>query len=496
MNQEALTKLKSWRQKRADLEMCELYRVFQNKTLEAMATLLPKTKDELLAIKGIREKKFQKYGKDVLLIINECLGSESFVEVSSKEDKIYSVSSYLDDVNSRLSDTGARIKGEVSSFNLKGQLYFSLKDKNDGSVLDCFMWMNDYKMCGIEIEEGMELTIQGFSEIYKPNGRFTFRTSTIELVGEGALKKAYDELKKKLKDEGLFEDSRKKLIPDYPQSIGLITSRDGAVINDFLNNIGRFGYKITFVDSRVEGIMAVKDLISALKYFQKNPVDVLVIIRGGGSLESLQAFNNETLIREMLKIPVPVLCGIGHDKDIPLISFVADKTASTPTAVTQVLNNSWEKATYKIDYYLQNMYMHFREMMQIEKDKLEKATNQIKDFYSFIIGKFLQYEQSIKDFILNVGHTIRHEKYKVQKIEELIIDKFKDKLIQANNNLTSIEKNINQNSPERQLKLGYSIITVDGKVVRSVNQIKEGDVIIGKINDGEIESSVKKIINK
>ena len=388
------------------------------------------------------------------------------------------------------------MKGEVSSINLKNHLYFSLKDKNDGSVLDCFMWMNDYKMCGIEIEEGMELTIQGFSEIYKPNGRFNFRTSTIELVGEGALKKAYDELKKKLKEEGLFEESRKKLIPDYPQNIGLITSRDGAVINDFLNNIGRFGYKITFVDSRVEGIMAVKDLINALKYFQKNSDDVLVIIRGGGSLESLQAFNNEALIREMLKISVPVLCGIGHDKDVPLISFVADKTASTPTAVTQVLNNSWERATYKIDSYLQNMYMHFREMMQIEKDNLDKVTNQIKDFYSFIIEKFVQYEQFIKDSILNMGHTIRHEKYKVQKIGELILDKFNDRLTQANNGLASMQKNINQNSPERQLKLGYSIVLIDGKVVRSAKQVKAGDIIVSKINDGEIESSVKKIINK
>jgi exodeoxyribonuclease VII large subunit len=186
----------------------------------------------------------------------------------------------------------------------------------------------------------MEVIVEGTPSIYIPNGRFNFGVNTIELVGEGALKMAYDKLKKKLDSEGLFDIERKKLIPELPERIGLITSETGAVIHDFLTNIGKYGFKIKFFNSRVEGQLAIKDLLSAIEYFEDKDIDVLVIIRGGGSLESLQAFNNEVLIRKIADFEKPVICGIGHDKDVPLCALVADLLVSTPTAVTTVLNRS------------------------------------------------------------------------------------------------------------------------------------------------------------
>jgi exodeoxyribonuclease VII large subunit len=518
MNQFVFKKLKIWREAKATSENCELFRVFQNKTIEDISTLLPKNKDELLAIKGIREKKFQKYGNDVLAIVNECLGTEPVKSINLDEDKTYTVSDYLNTINLKLSEVGTcKIKGEVSSVNFKNHLYFSLKDKDDGSVLSCFMWANDYDVCGVEIKEGMELTIHGFPEIYKLSGRLNFRTKAIELVGEGALKKAYDELKKKLESEGLFEEARKKPIPDYPQRIGLITSRDGAVINDFMSNIGRFGYKITFVDSRVEGIMAVKDLISAVQYFKDKSVDVLVIIRGGGSLESLQAFNNEALIREIINLSMPVLCGIGHDKDVPLLSYVADKAVSTPSIVAKEINKSWERAIDRLDYYETAIISKYGEILKDCKYKLEKASFQIKDFFENIFNKFEQYQQDIKNIVVNVSHIIRHEKYRIQKIEEslvddynrilsrteeklekfpkIITDYFSKFILETNRTINTFEKYLNQNNPERQLKLGYSIVTLNGKVVKSANQIKKGDILISKLGEGKVQSEAQEIFN-
>lgn len=491
MNQSVLKKLKNWRQQKADLEKCELYRIFQNKTLEDMATLLPKTKDELLAIKGIREKKFQKYGKDILTIIHECLVTPIAVDNNSEQEKTYTVSDYLDNVNYKLSEAGAKIKGEVSSVSFKNHLYFSLKDKDDGSVLNCFMWANDYEMCGVEIKEGMELTVHGFPEIYKPSGRFTFKTSAIELVGEGALKKAYEELKKKLEAEGLFEEARKKPMPEYPQGIGLITSRDGAVINDFMSNIGRFGYHITFVDSRVEGIMAVKDLISAVRYFKDKPVDVLVIIRGGGGLESLQAFNNEALIREVAELDVPVICGIGHDKDVPLISLVADMAFSTPSIVVKEINKSWERALERFDHCESIIISKYEGILRDSKHSLENASIRMKDFYQDIFRKFEQYQQSLKNFITNISHTIRHEEYKIAKLGELLVAKLRENISRFKNMLDISERDIYQNSPERQLKLGYSIITLNDKVVKSASQVKKGDILVSKLGDGKIQSEAQ-----
>lgn len=495
MNQTVIQKLKKWRVDVASKENKELFRVLQNKTIEDISTLLPKDKNELLAIKGIREKKFEKYGNDILAIIHECLGTSITVDNSSEQEKIYTVSDYLDNINSKLSEARAKVKGEVSSVSFKGHLYFSLKDKDDGSVLSCFMWANNYEMCGVEIKEGMELTVHGFPEIYKPSGRFNFRTSAVELVGEGALKKAYEELKNKLEAEGLFEEDRKKPIPDYPQKIGLITSRDGAVINDFMSNIGRFGYHITFVDSRVEGMMAVKDLINAVKYFQDKPVDVLVIIRGGGSLESLQAFNNEALIREIIKMPMPVLCGIGHDKDVPLLSYVADKAVSTPSIVAKEINKSWERAVDKLDYYETSIISKYEGILKDSKYKLEIATTQMKEFYENIFRRFEQYQQAIENFITNISQTIRHEKYKIQKLGELLVTSFNRNLSRVKDRLDNFEKELYQNNPERQLKLGYSIVTLNDRVVKSVSQIKKGDILISKLGEGKVQSEAQEIFN-
>ncbi|MFZ2226494.1 MAG: exodeoxyribonuclease VII large subunit [Candidatus Moraniibacteriota bacterium] len=504
MNQAILKKLKSWRQQKADLENCELFRVFQNKTLEDIATILPNTKDDLFTIKGIKEKKFEKYGRDILDIINECTDSSERIEIEGetesvliqkREQKVYSVSDFLNLVNSSLRHINIAVRGEVSSVKLQNHLYFSLKDKTDGSVVNCFMWANDYEMCGVKMQEGMEITIHGFPEVYKPGGKLNFRTSVIELVGEGALKKAYDELKDKLEAEGLFAEERKKQLPDFSQKIGLITSRNGAVINDFMSNIGRFGYHITFVDSRVEGITAVKDLITAVQYFKDKSIDVLVIIRGGGSLESLQAFNNEALIREIVKMPMPVLCGIGHDKDVPLLSYVADKAVSTPSIVAKEINKSWERAVDKLDYYETTIISKYEGTLRDSKYKLENASIQMRDFYENIFRKFEQYQQAIENFIANINQTIRHEKYKIQKLGELLATSFSRNLESVKDELDNFEKELHQNNPERQLKLGYSIVTLNGRVVKSASQIKKGDILVSKLGEGKVQSEAQEIFN-
>lgn len=496
MNQNVLKKLKKWRETKANSENCELFRVLQNKTIEDISMLLPKDKNELLAIKGIREKKFQKYGKDILSIIHDCLETEILEDDNLEREKTYTVSDYLNSVNSKLSAIGScKVKGEVSSVNFKGHLYFSLKDKDNESILRCFMWASDYEMCGVEIKEGMELTVYGSPEIYKPRGDFSFRTSEIELTGEGSLKKSYEELKKKLLAEGLFEEARKKPIPNYPHKIGLITSRDGAVINDFLNNIGRFGYKITFIDSRVEGIMAVRELINAIRYFQDKPADVLVIIRGGGSLESLQAFNNEVLIREIIKLPMPVLCGIGHDKDMPLLSYVADKSVSTPSIVAKEINKSWERAVDKLDYYEDNFINTYNGILKDAKYNLENMSVQIREFYQGIFRRFEQYEQTIKNLFHHLGYILKQNREQLEKFPKTLADYFSKSISEAKRVVDNYERSLGQNNPERQLKLGYSIVTLNGKLVKSANQVRKGDILISKLGEGKVQSEAQEIFN-
>jgi exodeoxyribonuclease VII large subunit len=507
MDQELLRKLKEWRMIKARQENVPAFRVFVNKTLEGIAALKPKNKEELLTIKGIGKRKFEKYGREVLEMVRgdgDSIGLPRFGfaeagngETEDDKRKPYTVSSYLDLLNKELREKEARVQGEISSLDIRGNyLFFSLKDKDDESLLNCFMWMNDYKLCGVSFEEGLEIIVEGFPEVYKPSGRLSFRVSSAELVGEGALKKAYEQLKKKLEDEGLFLPERKKPIPEFVQRIGLITSETGAVIHDFLNNLGQYGYQIKFFSSRVEGQAAVKDLLSAIEYFEDKDIEVLVIIRGGGSLESLQAFNNEFLARKIADFKIPVICGIGHDKDVPLASLAADLMVSTPTAVTVVLNKPWEKALDNIKIFERVIIYQYQEALEERKHRLELLTGELRQKADFIFKRFELLKQQLINKLEMIEYILRDIGKKLDGFSQSLLLKFEEVLERVNDYLSQAEKRLKMASPLRQLKLGYSIALVKGKIIKSIKQVKKEEDIELRVSDGQIKSRVIEIVKK
>ena len=390
------------------------------------------------------------------------------------ENNVFSISAYLKLLNGVLNSFEARIIGEISEVKISsvGHVYFSLKDKKDGSVLSCVIWNYDYKLCGVELKEGLEIVAKGIPDVYPPTGRLSFKAKTIQLMGEGELKKEYEKLKKKLEDEGLFDLDKKKEIPSFVKRVGIITSKQGAVISDFLNNLGRFGFQIKFIDSRVEGLEAVRDLLNSVKTMRKQDVDVLVIMRGGGSLESFLAFNNETLIREIASLPFPVIAAIGHDKDVPLLALVADKMVSTPTAAANLLNQSWQEAESELKAVEREIFNSFSSSLRNLEYKINNLFLKIKDKLEKVISLFKMIEFRIKTVI--------------PKILENEINKTKDKL-------ENIEKIINQNNPERNLKLGYCIANNKKGIIKSINDVKTEDIIDLKVYNGIINTQVKKI---
>jgi len=505
MDQELLRKLKEWRMIKARQENVPAFRVFVDKTLEGIAALRPKNKDELLTIKGMGERKFERYGREILEMIGGndgpitglfCDASRNG-ETSNDKKKPYTVSGYLDLLNKELRKREARVQGEISSLDIRDNyLFFSLKDKNDESLLSCFMWMNNYKLCGVSFEEGLEIIVEGFPEVYKPNGRLSFRVSSAELVGEGALKKAYEQLKKRLEDEGLFLPERKKPIPEFVQRIGLITSETGAVIHDFLNNLGQYGYQIKFFSSRVEGQAAVKDLLSAIEYFEDKDIEVLVIIRGGGSLESLQAFNNEFLARKIADFKTPVICGIGHEKDVPLASLAADLMVSTPTAVTVVLNKPWERALDNIKIFERVIVHQYQEALEERKHRLELLTGELRQKADFIFKRFELLKQQLINKLEMIEYILRDIGKKLDGFSQSLLLRFEEVLEKANDYLFQAEKRLKMASPLRQLKLGYSIALAKGKIIKSIKQVKKGEDIELQVSDGQIKSRVSGVVKK
>ncbi|KKR15461.1 MAG: Exodeoxyribonuclease 7 large subunit [Candidatus Falkowbacteria bacterium GW2011_GWA2_39_24] len=419
---------------------------------------------------------------------------------NNKEDKTFSVSEYIVFLNSELRRCAARIIGEVGKVDIypSGHVYFSLRDEKDQSVINCIIWKSRYELFGIEIKEGIKIIATGRPDIYKQTGKLSFIAETIELAGEGTLKKEYEKLKKKLGDEGIFEESRKRAIPAYPQKIGIITSRQGAVLADFLSNIGNYGFKIKMVDSRVEGQSAVADLLSSIKIIKKEDIDVLVIMRGGGSFESLQPFNNELLVREVANFPVPVIAAIGHDKDMPLVSSAADLEVSTPSIAATTLSKSWKEAIVFLERYERSIFDNFRNNIGNAYNLVDRSIEAVLESGGSIIKRYQDIEnsfrvsvQSFKNILLNIKDGLKDSWNRASFGLGGLVEKAYQQLEKSGSIIFA-------HNPERQLNLGYSIARINGKIVKSIKDVAIGNNIDLMVADGKIISEIKNInkINK
>ncbi len=533
MNSNLLRKLKAWRDAAAKKEMVEGFRVLPNRSIEDIARMEPRTREELTSIKGIKDRKYYKYGKEILDMVKkslmdnkinsqqpffentkdkinlqylldkqipekDCDSVEIDKELILSKEKIYSVSEFLDILNEKLISAEARLKGEITSVDERERVvYFNLKDKKDGSTINCLMFRYQYEISAVKLEIGNEIIANGYAEIYKPMGKFSFKANLVEIAGEGALKKAYDELKNKLKKEGLFSLERKKSLPELPETIGLITSSSGAAMGDFMTNLGGFGFKIKFINSSVEGKQAVFDLISAVKSFGKmKNIDILVIIRGGGSLESLQAFNNEVLVREIKKLNIPVVCGVGHEKDISLVSLASDLAVSTPTAAARAVRESWERAVGKLRRNELVIINSFEKYLYELKNRMEKLSYVLSDEFEKILQRLDDVNNNFLKIFENINFAINNARRAIDSSINLIFSGYNQNIADVKNKINFFKNVISANNPERQLKLGYSIVSLENKIIRSVKQVKKGDILSIKISDGKIESEAKRVLGE
>jgi len=407
-----------------------------------------------------------------------------------------SVSEYLGSLNETLEENRSRIVGEACNVKLypgRSYMYFSVKDKEKEAMLNCFMWKRDYSLSGVELAEGLEVIIEGFPKIYEPNGSLSFQTESVELVGEGALKAAYDKLKLKLETEGILAPERKRRVPDYPQKIGVITSRDGAVLSDFRSNIGHFGYRLSFVNSKVEGQKAVKDLLAAVKTLRTADIDVLVIMRGGGSLESFAAFNNELLVREIANFPVPVVAGIGHDKDICLAALAADVMVSTPTAVAEHLNTSWNLALSKVRLLERELAGMFSRALSRKELELVRMTSRIRESFAKVFESFREMENSFTAGAKRIEYSFREMRKEVLGCSREIVHAFAKKTAQAEHSIALREKELVLFDPERQLRRGFSLVRHGGKIMRSARELAVGENLNIISSDGEAVAEIIEI---
>jgi len=496
-------KLWQWREEQARREGLESFKVLSKATLDAIVAALPKSKEELLQVKGIKEKKYQKYGQAILALVAEevILDDGEGIQDPSLNDEIshepLSISQFLDGINTELSGMAARIQGEVTSVDERERVvYFTLKDKIDGSTLACLIFRYAYQVSGVALAIGDEVIVEGAPEIYKPNGRLSFKVGTIEVAGEGALKKAYDELFLKLQTEGIFALDQKRELPEYIERIALITSADGAAIDDFKKNLENCGFKIDFYPTAVEGKRAVFEILKAIQYFRARAIefDVLVIIRGGGSLESLQAFNNETLVREIASFPAPTLLGVGHEKDITLSALAADRMVSTPTATAQTISAPWLEARQKVSYLKRNLPQMFEQQLQKQEQVFERAGGLLIQFLRDIRQVVESCEQNFWYQVHRFGDILKYQNKALLEAKLQILEGFGYARKRYEQHLARTEEALRLYDPMRALKLGYGLIRKGVKLIKNTAAIHEGDILTIQLAQGGIETEVKKVI--
>lgn len=371
-----------------------------------------------------------------------------------------SVSQYLDLVNQTLKHIPSKemlVEGEVSDYRVaQGKwVSFDLKDEQEEAVLKCFMTTWQLK---IVIEDGMRVQIKGYPKIYERFGSFKMNVQEVQAVGEGALRRAYELLKKKLQDEGLFDVARKRELPRFPERIGLITSRDAAAYGDFVRVLNNRwgGVRVLHTHVHVQGREAVSDILGAFQTFSQldggERPDVIVLTRGGGGLEDLHAFNDELVARAIFASPIPVVCAVGHERDESLADFVADVRASTPSNAAERVVPSRPDLFYEMETLVSHMESALTDRIQEQGFILERATS----LFGFIFER---------------------QKERLDRYQEDLFNQVDTWIPRIRERLGYAQRILHHVNPTNILARGYSLVTQNGSVVKDASELEIGSEI-------------------
>ena len=371
------------------------------------------------------------------------------------------------------------VKGEISNlkFHSSGHIYFSLKDEN--SKVNCIMFKNNAVNLDFRLEEGMKVEIKARLGVYHKEGTYQLYCENIKKAGIGELFEEFHKLKKELSEEGIFDEKYKRALPKFPKRIGIITARTGAAVRDIINVIQRRNKSLDIIlyPAKVQGENAADSIIEGIRYFNnEKSVDVIILGRGGGSIEELWAFNNRDLAYEIFNSRIPTVSAVGHEVDFTISDFVRDMRAPTPSAAGELVSPSLQEMI--------NDLLNKKEFLHRAVDR--RFLNSKRDVD--LLHKGLKGN--------NPKHIIEKRIKEVNSLEEKLnflgkrkIDKAKDELIALNSILQTL-------NPLNTLGRGYSVIMdKEDKVINKVSELKKNDMVKVIMKDGSVNIDIK-IINE
>ena len=416
------------------------------------------------------------------------------------------------------------LTGQVSNFRKRPtHQYFSIKD--DHAVIQATIWSGVYQKLGFDLEEGMKINVIGRVQIYEPSGSYSIIIEKAEPDGIGALAIQFEQLKKKLSEEGLFQEGFKQALPRFPKRIGVVTSRSGAVIQDIITTVSRRfpGVDILLYPTKVQGEGAAEEIARNIaRANQQEDLDVLIIGRGGGSIEDLWAFNEEIVVRAIFESRLPVISSVGHETDVTLVDFVADRRAATPTAAAELAT-----PVTKLDLltHLQNQEKRMTTAVQNvlfkKKEALKKCSQSVifrqpERLYDGYLQRLdqmqLRLKQSLRTQISDNKEKLQIRRHKLMQLSPVTkVQRYQDRLEQMDKLLRSqvalvydakvaevkrLSEALIMLDTSRIVARGFAIVKKDESVVDSVANLNKKDLVTLLMRDGQVELEVKDVKTK
>ena len=372
------------------------------------------------------------------------------------------------------------IQGEISNFkhHSSGHMYFTLKDQ--GAELRCVMFRGFNQGIHFKPEDGMDVILKGKITVYEPRGQYQLMVQNMEPAGIGTLFLAFEALKKQLQSEGLFDNSLKKQLPQYPKKVGIVTSETGAAYKDMVQVLNRRAPYLDIVlrPTLVQGINAANDIVKAIKELSSiENIDVLIVGRGGGSLEDLWAFNEEEVARVIVACKVPIISAVGHETDVTISDMVADLRAPTPSAAAEIVALSVNDL----------------------KQKINEQTNTLIKQFQFKLNKIWQTFDHLSErhIVQKPKNIIERQKEKLNTLYNGLMLKMDHLLAISITKSITINKELNILNPSDILKRGYSIIyDTNGAIIRKGSDLNKNDLFEAQIGQDRIEAVKKRDIFK
>ena len=416
------------------------------------------------------------------------------------------------------------LTGQVSNFRKRpNHQYFSLKDEK--AVIQATVWAGIYKSFGFELEEGMKINVIGRIQLYEPSGSYSIVIEKAEPDGVGALAIQFEQLKKKLQEEGLFQEKFKQAIPQFSNKIGVITSQSGAVIRDIITTVTRRfpGVEILLFPTKVQGEGAAQEIVANIqKANARTDLDVLIIGRGGGSIEDLWAFNEEPVVRAIFESRIPIISSVGHETDTTLADFVADRRAATPTAAAELatpvtkldLLNHLQKQEGRMTTAMRNRLVYNRERLQkLSQSVIFRQPERLYDSYLQKLDQIqLRLKQAVSESITRNSHQLQELRHRLaSQAPQHQLERYRDQILQMERLMTLKIKEVYQTKATDAKRLseallmldtsrivarGYALVRAGDQVLDSVDTIKEKDALTLVMRDGQVEVEVKHVERK